>query len=40
MYKKLLLDADRFSGSSEINTKNTMSHLFFNEESDYSEENT
>ena len=26
--------------SSEKNTENTMSHLYFNEESDYSEENT
>ena len=26
--------------SSERNTENTMSHLYFNEESDYSEENT
>ena len=35
---------DRSSGikfwSSEKNTENTMSHLYFNEESDYSEENT
>ena len=36
---------DRFSSSiefwsSEKNTENTMSHLYFNEESDYSEENT
>ena len=36
---------DHFSGfikfwPSERNTENTMSHLYFNEESDYSEENT
>ena len=35
---------DRFSGmkfwSSEGNTENTTSHLYFNEENDYSEENT
>ena len=35
---------DRFSGikfwSSERNTENTFSHLYFNEESDYFEENT
>ena len=35
---------DRFSGtkfcSSERNTENTMSHLYFNEESDYCTENT
>ena len=35
---------DRFWGikfwSSERNTENTMSHLYFNEESNYSEENT
>ena len=34
---------DRFSGikfwSSERNTENTMSHLYYNEDSDYSEEN-
>ena len=34
---------DRFSGikfwSSERNTENTMSNLYFNEDSDYSEEN-
>ena len=34
---------DRFSGikfwSSERNTENTMSNLYFNEEGDYSEEN-
>ena len=35
---------DCFSGvkflSSDRNTENTMSHLYFNENSDYSEENT
>ena len=35
---------DRFSGiefwSSDMNTENTMSHLYFNEDNDYSEENT
>ena len=31
---------DRFSGISERNTEKTMLHLYFNEESDYSEENT
>ena len=35
---------DRFSGikfsSSDRNTENTMSVLYFNEDSDYSEENT
>ena len=35
---------DPFSGikfsSSEGNTENRMSHLYFNEDSDYSEENT
>ena len=36
---------DRFSGlikfsSTKRNTENTMSHLYFNEESGYSEENT
>ena len=30
----------RHCKSSERDTKNTMSHLYFNEESDYSEENT
>ena len=30
----------RHCKSSEGNTKNTMSHLYFNEEGDYSEENT
>ena len=34
---------DRFSGikfrSSDRNTENTMSHLYFNEDSDYSDEN-
>ena len=45
--RNLLLNKyyDRFSGftkfwSSEINTENTMSQLYFNEESYYSEENT
>ena len=41
----LSLMYDRFSGFikflfSERNAENTMSHLYFNEESDYSEENT
>ena len=35
---------DRFSGvkfwSSDRNTENKMSHLYFNEDNDYSEENT
>ena len=35
---------DRFLGikfcSSDRNTENTMSYLYFNEDSDYSEENT